>query len=304
MFGHSAACFRLVTPVRYTGVGSPSASQVNTCDSGLLTCGPAESFCPWALKEVVRMGRLFVLVYGVVVYVMFLAVFCYAALFVSGINVLQTIDHRALKPLETPATTAIVINVLLLSLFAVQHTIMARPVFKSWWTRTVPEPIERSTFVLATNLVLILLYWQWRPLPVTVWELTNPTAVAALWGICAIGWLVVLISTFMIDHFDLFGLKQTIIYFLGRPCRSPDFKVVGFYKYVRHPLLLGFIIAFWAAPTMTVGHLLYAVITTVYMLLAIQIEEHDLLAAHGEDYADYRRRVSMIVPLPGRRSAE
>lgn len=240
------------------------------------------------------MKRLFVLVYGVVAYALFLVAFLYAIGFVSGVVVPKSINSGVPAP---SAGEALLVNVLLLGLFGVQHSVMARRGFKRWWTRIVPRPIERSTFVLATCAVLFLLFWQWRPLTDPVWTVEQPALVATIWAIHIAGWVIALVSTFIIDHFDLFGLRQVVFYALGKPYPRPAFQVRLFYRHVRHPLLLGFTIAFWAVPTMTLGHLVFAIVTSLYMLVAIQLEERDLVAAHGEDYVAYRRRVPMLLPL-------
>jgi protein-S-isoprenylcysteine O-methyltransferase Ste14 len=200
----------------------------------------------------------------------------------------------------TPAGTAIPINVGLLALFAIQHTIMARPAFKRAWTRAVPQHLERSTFVLLSTALLSLMAAEWRAMPAPVWHVESPVLVATLAGISLVGWGIVLVSTFLIDHFELFGLTQTVSYALGRPHKHPTFKERLFYRWVRHPLMLGFLIAFWATPTMSQGHLLFAVVTTVYVLLALRIEEATLVALHGDRYRDYQRRVPMLIPT-GRR---
>lgn len=239
------------------------------------------------------MSRFLALVYGTVSYVMFLGVLLYAVGFVGGFLVPKTIDSGTVEPLGT----SLLVDVLLLALFAVQHSVMARPAFKRWWTRFVPRPIERSTFVLLTNLILILLFWQWRPIPGYVWSTESDVVATILivlfWG----GWGIVVVGTFLIDHFGLFGLRQVVLYFQGKEAVRPPFMTKGFYKYVRHPLMLGFIIAFWATPDMSIGHLLFAVVTTAYILFAIQLEERDLIAVHGETYRAYRRDVSMLFPL-------
>ncbi len=200
----------------------------------------------------------------------------------------------------TATIHAIGINVLLLGLFAIQHTIMARLAFKRWWTAFVPKPIERSVFVLLTNFILLLMNWQWRPLPDVVWQVESTIGRGVLHVVAAVGWGLVLYATLLINHFDLFGLRQVWLYFKGKPYTPVRFKESVLYRWVRHPLMLGFLIAFWATPDMTQGHLLFAVVTTAYILVAIQIEERTLVALHGDDYQRYKRRVSMIIPMPPR----
>ncbi len=243
------------------------------------------------------MRRIAFFAYGLIAYTLFLVAFLYAIGFVGNVLVPKGIDGG-----ETgPTASAILINLALLSLFAVQHSVMARPAFKRWWTTIVPAPIERSTFVLLTSLVLLLLYWQWRPITTTIWHAEAPWLRSLLTGISLVGWLLVLFATFVIDHFDLFGLRQVWLHLKGRPYTHPPFAERSVYKFVRHPLMLGFIIAFWSTPDMTGGHLLFASVTTAYILVAIQIEERDLVAFLGDDYRGYRARTPMILPLPGKR---
>ncbi len=248
---------------------------------------------PDAPIEDSAMTRFVTLVYGTVTYALFLAVFLYAIGFVTGFLVPKAIDSGPTSPLGE----SLLVNAALLGLFAVQHTIMARPWFKRAWTRVIPAAAERSTFVLVTVTILAVMFWQWRPLPGVVWQVENTVLAGAMWGVCAIGWLLVLVSTFLIDHFDLFGLRQVVLFWRRIPYTNPVFQERSIYRFVRHPLLLGFMIAFWATPTMTWGHLFFALMTTGYMLIGIQFEEHDLLAEHGDDYRAYRERVSMLVPI-------
>jgi len=238
------------------------------------------------------MGRLLGLLYGIVAYLVFFATILYAIGFVAGIGVPKDIDSGPAVPL----TEALVVDILLMSVFAIQHSVMARPQFKRWWTRIVPHALERSTFVMFANLALILLFWQWRPIPDVVWRVNDPTAAIAVTVLEALGWLLVLLSTFLINHFELFGLHQTANHLFGKPMPSPTFKTPLLYNLVRHPIYLGFIIAFWAAPVMTVGHVLFAAVTTAYIIVGIQLEEHDLVHVFGDEYRRYRDRVSMLVP--------
>jgi protein-S-isoprenylcysteine O-methyltransferase Ste14 len=239
-------------------------------------------------------SRVLTLLYGVGTYLFFFCTFLYLIGFVGNWLVPKGIDDG------TPAASAgaaVAVNVLLLALFAVQHTIMARPAFKEVWARWVPWHLERSTYVLLATAILAIMAWQWRPLPTPVWRIESPLAAALLAGLSLAGWGIVLVSTFLIDHFELFGLKQTVSYAMGRPHEPPRFKERLFYRWVRHPLMLGFLIAFWATPTMSQGHLLFAVVTTAYILIAIQIEERTLVQLHGDRYRDYQRRVSMLLPF-------
>ena len=240
--------------------------------------------------------RLSFFAYGVVSYLIFLATFLYAIAFVGGFAVPSRLDG----PLQTSLPQALLINCVLLTIFAVQHSVMARPWFKERWTRIVPWAIERSTYVLFASLALLLLFWQWRPIGVEIWTIEHPIAKAALWTLFAVGWATVLIVTFLINHFDLFGLRQVWLPLVGKPYTRVSFRTPLPYRFVRHPLYLGFLLAFWMTPTMTLAHLMFAIATTAYIVLAIQFEEHDLIAEHGASYEDYRRRVPMLLPGRGR----
>lgn len=244
------------------------------------------------------MSRVSALFYGAVAYTVFLLTFLYAIGFVSGLGVPRTIDDGATG---APAV-ALAIDLLLLGLFAVQHSGMARPAFKRWWTRYVPAPIERSTYVLASSLALVLLFWQWRTLPLPIWQVDSEPARWALYALAAFGWLLVLTGTFVINHFDLFGLRQVWQYARHRgPGREAPFVTRGYYRIVRHPLMLGFLIAFWSTPQMSAGHLLFALMTTGYILIAVKfLEERDLVAQYGDTYRGYQRDVPMLVPWRAR----
>lgn len=243
-------------------------------------------------------ARTAAFLYGVVAYLLFLGTFLYAIGFVAGAGVPKHIDSGPAAPLGE----ALLVDLLLLGLFAVQHSGMARPGFKRWWTRFVPRPIERSTYVLLASLVLVLLFWQWRALPAPVWHVEAEAGRMLLWGLQGLGWLIVLASTFMISHFHLFGLKQVGDHARGKEPAAPRFQTPGLYRHLRHPIMLGFLIAFWAAPVMSVGHLLFAAATTGYILLALQLEERDLVAFFGDRYRAYREQVPMLLPrLRGRR---
>jgi protein-S-isoprenylcysteine O-methyltransferase Ste14 len=242
------------------------------------------------------MGRILGLLYGIVAYLVFFATFLCAIGFVAGIGVPKTIDTGT----ATPLAAALVIDVVLMSIFAIQHSVMARPQFKRVWTKIIPRAIERSTYVLLASLALALLIWQWRPIPVVIWQVHNPSAAMTLMALEAVGWLIVLFSTFLINHFELFGLHQVANHLVGKSMPAPRFRTPMLYKLVRHPIYLGFIIAFWATPFMTGGHLLFAAVTTAYIFVGIALEERDLVALFGDQYLNYRRQVSMIVPLPAK----
>ncbi|OBF32995.1 hypothetical protein A5724_20420 [Mycobacterium sp. ACS1612] len=237
------------------------------------------------------MNRYFAMAYGVISYALFLVVFVYAIGFVGGLTP-RNVDNA----IAAPTIPALAVDAALLALFAAQHSVMARPAFKRWWTRYVPRPVERSTYVLLASMVLALLLWQWRDIPAVVWQVNFQPARLAIWALFWLGWAIVLASTFMINHFELFGLRQVFAVWRARPLAQTGFRTTLFYRVVRHPLNLGFIVAFWAAPTMTAGHLLFAAMTTAWILVAMQFEEHDLLAELGERYAAYRKRVPMLVP--------
>jgi len=238
------------------------------------------------------MNRISGLFYGVFSYAIFFATFLYAIGFVGNIYVSKGIDSIP----NVPMTQALLINLVLLGVFAIQHSVMARPFFKRWLTRFIPQSMERSTYTLTSSLALILLFWLWEPMGGLVWSITNPTGIALMYVGFAFGWLLVLLCTFLINHFDLFGLRQVWLNFRNKPYTPLDFKLPYLYQIVRHPMYVGWFFAFWCTPTMTVAHMAFALATSAYILIAIQLEERDLLEAHPE-YREYRKQVPMIVPF-------
>jgi protein-S-isoprenylcysteine O-methyltransferase Ste14 len=240
------------------------------------------------------MKKILVLIYGALAYIIFLIAFLYAIGFVGNLYVPKTIDSGV----ESPLPKAILINVILLSVFAIQHSVMARPSFKKWFTSIANPAIERSTYILLSSLALILIYWKWEPITTVVWNIENEILAFTLIGIFFLGWLVVLLSTFMINHFELFGLTQIYDNLKNKQTPNPKFQTNYLYKIVRHPIMLGFLIAFWATPVMTVGHLLFSVVTTLYIFIAVKyLEEKDLRKFIGENYETYQKEVPMIVPF-------
>lgn len=251
---------------------------------------------PLSLTQNNKIARLAAFLYGLVCYAIFLVTFLYACGFVGNFVVPRSID-------SVPTTTwihALLIDAALLGVFGIQHSVMARQGFKNWWTRFVPKPIERSTYVLFSSLCLIALFYLWRPIGGSIWNVTNPSGMTICYALFAFGWLLVLATTFLINHFDLFGLRQVWLYLQGTEYTQLRFATPGPYQYVRHPLYVGWFFAFWSTPTMTVTHLVFALITTVYILVAIQFEERDLLDSYGQVYADYLRQVPMLVPFTRR----
>ena len=257
-----------------------------------MTTYQAESL-PQTTDSRETLARLGILAYGVLAYTAFLVAILYAIGFVGNWIVPKTIDSGTPRPI----LTAILVNTFLLSLFVIQHTIMARPWFKRTWTAIIPRATERSTFVLLASAILLLIFWQWQPMPRVIWSVSGPSA-WALSAISLLGWVIVFAASFMVSHFDLFGLRQSWLRFRGRLYQPVGFRLVGLYRLVRHPLMLGFLIAFWAAPTMTLGHLFFAAMTTGYIVMGVWFEERDLIAEHGESYLKYRRSTRAIIPLP------
>ncbi len=232
-------------------------------------------------------------IYGVVCYGIFLVTFLYAIGFVGNLIVPRAIDSAV----NIPLSNALSLDVSLLAIFGLQHSIMARPGFKAWWTQIIPKPVERSTYVLFSSLCLIALFYFWQPMGITIWNVQNSWAQAVFYFLFAFGWLLVLVATFLINHFDLFGLRQVYLYLIGKEYTQLQFSTPGPYKLVRHPLYVGWLFAFWATPTMTLAHLVFALVTTAYILVAIQLEERDLLKIYGQAYADYRHHVPMLIPF-------
>ena len=241
------------------------------------------------------MTGLLTVIYGIGAYAVFLITILYAIGFVGNWLVPKSIDSGMAGPL----TESMLVNVMLLGLFAVQHSVMARQGFKRWWTRLVPSSIERSTFVLFSSVVLLLLFWQWRPMSDPIWTVHNPYMATTLEAVSLFGWAMLFASTFMLSHFELFGLSQVFARLFGRDLPAAKFHAPLLYRVVRHPIYLSFLLAFWATPSMTAGHLLFALATTGYILIGIQLEERDLIGMFGDQYRRYRERVSMLIPLPG-----
>jgi methanethiol S-methyltransferase len=247
----------------------------------------------------IAMKKIMFLLYGIISYLAFFGTILYAIGFVGNFVVPKTIDGTP----KVPLASAILINASLLLLFALQHSIMARPAFKSWWTKFIPAELERSSYVLLASLCLMLMMWQWQPVGGIIWSVENTAAKTILLIAYLTGWAIVFISTFLINHFDLFGLRQVWLYFTGKPYTPLPFRLPGFYRLVRHPLYLGFLVAFWATPVMTIAHLLFALLTTGYILTAIPFEERDLITHFGEKYKAYKRWAPMLIPFSKRKQA-
>jgi protein-S-isoprenylcysteine O-methyltransferase Ste14 len=245
------------------------------------------------------MARTLVFLYGAVAYAVFFVVFLYMIGFVGNLLVPKSIDSGIVLPFGQ----ALLLNVLLIGLFGVQHSVMARPAFKSWWTKVIPQSMERSTYVLLASLILALIFWQWKPMPAVLWDVQEPWAVALLTAIFFLGWATVLYSSFLIDHFDLFGLRHVYLHLRSRPYTHPPFAVRSLYRFIRHPLMVGFLIALWAAPTMTVGRLVFALLMSGYILIGVAMEERDLARYLGGDYERYRLQTPKFVPVLVRRTS-
>ena len=244
------------------------------------------------------MKRIGIFAYGLACYAVFFAAFLYGIGFIGNLWVPKSMD----SPRDVTVGTALLVNLGLLALFAVQHSVMARPAFKRWWTRFIPESAERSTYVLFSSLALIVLFWLWQPMGGVIWDIASPVGRNVMYGVYAAGWLLLLYCTFLIDHFDLFGLRQVWLQLVGKPFTPVTFKTPWLYRQMRHPLYVGWLMIFWATPRMTVAHLVFAVMTTAYILVAIQLEERDLIDAHPE-YAEYKKSVPMLLPIRRRRAA-
>lgn len=243
------------------------------------------------------MAGFFSVLYGVVAYGVTLIALLYLIGFTGNLVVPKSIDSGAAGPL----LQSVIVDTLLIGLFAIQHSVMARPGFKRWWTRIVPSSVERSTYVLFASFALLLLYWQWQPIPTLVWSVHSPAAAVVLDGIFWLGWVVLVASTFLLNHFELFGLSQVFARLFDKAASDVKFRTPLLYRRVRHPIYLGILLAIWATPSMTIGHLLFAVVNTGYILIGIQLEEHDLIQQFGDQYRRYRRQAAMLFPLPGRK---
>lgn len=246
------------------------------------------------------MAGLVAVLYGIVAYGVTLVALLYLIGFTGNLIVPKSIDSGTAGPL----LQSVIVDTLLIALFAIQHSAMARPAFKRWWTTIVPSSVERSTYVLFASFALLILYWQWQPIPAPVWTVTNPTAAAVVEGIFWLGWVVLVASTFLFSHCELFGLSQVFARLFGKQLPDAEFRAPLLYRYVRHPIYLGVLLAVWATPAMTAGHLLFALVITAYILIGIQLEERDLIQQFGEQYRRYRRHAAMLVPLPGRKFAD